>query len=186
MWGDNIMNRMRTLITVGLALVVVLLAFSATPEGANHRVTISGSGSGDLENPKVGGGGVGLASCTVDINVEEITCQASIYNIVNLRAAHLHVGGMRVNGPVAIAIPDLPVGVSGAFGQSFTLRGTDLIQRPAQGVRNFQELAFACAAGNCYLNYHTAGNPGGEIRVQLCPSSAEANTFNGIALCTNP
>ncbi len=146
------MNRMRTLITVGVALVVVLLAFSATPEGANHQVTISGSGSGALETTPVGGGGVGWASCTVDINVEEIVCQTRIFNIVDLTAAHLHVAGPGVSGSVVLVIPDLPTRVSGAFVQNFTLRGTDLIQRPAAGVRNFLELAFACAAGNCYLN----------------------------------
>ena len=102
---------------------------------------------------------------------------------MNLRAAHIHLGGPGVSGPVAIGIPDLPVGTSGAFGQTFTMRGTDLIPRPAQGVRNFHELAYACAAGNCYLNYHTPVNPGGEIRIQLCPANAQANTFNGVAVC---
>ena len=76
--------------------------------------------------------------------------------------------------------------MTGSFGQSFTLRGADLIPRPEQGVRNFEELAYACASGSCYLNYHTTGNPGGEIRIQLCPASAEANTITGVAVCTNP
>ena len=152
---------MRTRVAVGLTVVVVLLVFSVTPESANHRVTISGSGSGASESPPVGGGGVGWASCTVDINVEEITCQTRIYNVVDVRSAHIHIGGPGVSGPVAIPIPDLPIGTSGAFGQTFTMRGTDLIPRPTQGVRNFHELAYACAAGNCYLNYHTPVNPGG-------------------------
>ena len=113
-----------------------------------------------------------------------IDCHTNVFNIVNLTAGHLHLGGPGVSGPVAIPIPDLPVGVSGAFGQNFTLES--LIPRPAYGVRNFEELAYACASGNCYLNYHTAGNPAGEIRVQLCPAARQANTLNGVAVCTNP
>ncbi len=174
------MKKRFTRLGVAVALAVFMSAGTVLAQG---KVTISGSGSGALGNPPVGGGGVGFASCTVDRNIEEITCQTRIYNIVNLRAAHIHLGGPGVNGPVAIGIPDLPLGTSGAFGQSFTLRGTDLIPRPAQGVRNFHELAYACAAGNCYLNYHTTGNPGGEIQIQLCPASAKANTFNGVAVC---
>ena len=95
-------------------------------------------------------------------------------------------GGAGANGPVVVVVPGLPTGTSGALSESFTLRGTDLIARSAHGFRNFHELAYACAAGNCYLNFHTTGNPGGEIRIQLCPASAEANTFTGLAVCTTP
>ena len=102
---------------------------------------------------------------------------------MDLTAAHLHLGGPGVSGSVALVIPDLPTRTSGAFVQNFTMRGTDLIQRPADGVRNFLELAFACAAGNCYLNYHTTSHPAGEIRIQLCPVSAQANTISGTAVC---
>ena len=186
MQGDNIVNRLRTPVAIALTLAVVLFAFLVTPEAANHQVTISGTGSGASQNPPIAGGGVGWASCTVDRNVEEFVCQARIFNIVDLSAAHLHLGGAGANGPVVVVVPGLPTGASGALSESFTLRGTDLIARSAHGVRNFHELAYACAAGNCYLNFHTTGNPGGEIRIQLCPASAEANTFTGLAVCTTP
>ncbi len=180
------MNRLKALVGVGLTLGIVLLAFLVAPEAAFAQVRISGSGSGALQNPPIGGGGVGWALCTVDLNVVEIVCETRIFNIFDVRAAHLHLGGPGANGPVAVGVPDLPTRTSGAFSQTFTLRSTDLIPQPESGVRDFHELMYACSAGNCYLNYHTTGNPGGEIRIQLCPASVEANTLIGVAVCTNP
>ena len=49
-----------------------------------------------------------------------------------------------------------------------------------------EDLLFSAAAGAAYVNVHTQTNGGGEIRGQLCPASAGANTFSGIALCTIP
>ena len=180
------MNRLKRLVGVGPTLAIVLLACLVAPEAAFSQVTISGSGSGALQNPPIGGGGVGWASCTMDHYVGDIVCQTRIFNIVDLKAAHLHLAGPGANGPVAVGLPDLSLRTSGFFGQTFRLRSTDLIPRPESGVRDFQELKYACAAGNCYLNYHTTGNPGGEIRIQLCPASAEANTLTGVAVCTTP
>jgi hypothetical protein len=85
-----------------------------------------------------------------------------------------------------IPIPNLPVRISGSFGQTFTMTPTGFIPRPAQGINTFDDLIFACAAGNCYLNWHTTLNPLGEIRVNLCPKDRASNTYNSIAVCTSP
>ena len=127
-------------VTRGLSLIAIAVALVIAPATAHAQVTIAGPGSGSFETTAVGGGGTGWGSCTVDRNTAAITCETAIYNIVNLTAAHLHLGGPGSSGPVAIPIPDLPTGISGAFGQTFTLSGADLIPRPAQGVRNFDEL----------------------------------------------
>ena len=165
------------------ASVILILGFSVV-EAQGQYVTVSGSGSGALQTPPVGIGGLAWASCTIDRSLEQISCQTNVFNIVNLSAGHLHIGGPGASGPVVIPIPDLPIGISGAFGQDFTLEGANFIPRAAAGVRNFDELAHACASGNCYLNYHTPDNPPGAIRVQLCPASRQANVFNGVAVCT--
>ena len=168
----------------GLGLAAVLFALSATP--SSGQVTISGSGSGASEAPPVSGGGVAFASCTLNRTAETIVCQTRVFNIVDLTAAHLHLAGPGTSGSVVIPLPGLPLRTSGSFAQTFTLSAGDLIPRPTQGVRRFRDLLNSCAAGNCYLNYHTTRNRGGEIRVQLCPASREANTFNRIAVCTSP
>ena len=169
-----------------LVFMIGAVAIFVAPANGYAQVSISGNGSGAFQPTAVAGGSVGWAVCVVDRSVSQITCDTRVYNIVDLTAAHLHLGGPGANGPVAIAIPDLPLHISGAFSQSFILSGADLISRPAQGVRNFNELADACASGNCYLNYHTTNNPGGEMRIQLCPKSALSNFYTGVAVCTNP
>lgn len=176
---------MKKVFVCGLVFVGVLAVWSAVPESAAHKVTVSGSGSGAFEDPVVGGGGVAYATCTLDRTLQTFECQTRVYNIVDLTAAHIHVGGPGKAGPVVIPIPNLPLRISGAFGQSFTLTPSTFVARPAQGIRTFEEFLFACASGNCYFNWHTTGNPGGEIRVQLCPMNRASNTYAGVAVCTS-
>lgn len=152
-----------------------------------QQVVLSGSGSGAFEaagvNGPVNNGGVASAQCTFDRNAQTIACSAQVFNIVDLIAAHIHIGGPATSGPVMIPIPNLPLHISGSYGQTWTWSATDLIANPATGIRSFDELLQACVAGNCYLNWHTTTSPGGAVRVNLCPKSAAANTVNGIAVC---
>jgi hypothetical protein len=54
-----------------------------------------------------------------------------------------------------------------------------LTQRPAQGVTKLLDVFEACSSGNCYLNFHTTGHAGGEIRINMCPQgSAEGRAAN--------
>ena len=147
---------MKRRLALALSCLILVCGFVVI-EGSANRVMISGSGSGAFENPPISSGGIAWASCYVDRTLHVIDCGSSVLNIVDLRSGHLHLGGPGVNGPVAIPIPDLPVGVSGAFGQNFTLSTDNMIPLPAHGIRNAYELLHACAAGNCYLNYHTLG-----------------------------
>ncbi len=69
---------------------------------------------------------------------------------------------------------------------TYEARASDVIPRLEQGIRGFDDAAFAIASGAAYVNVHTQVNPGGETRGQLCPTSAAANVINGVALCTLP
>ena len=80
-------------------------------------------------------------------------------------AGHIHVGGVNDVGPVIFPLSNLPAATSGTF--AGTLTAANLIPRPAAGINTFSDAVAAIAAGNAYVNLHTARFPGGEIRGQL-------------------
>ncbi len=174
----------------GMMVVVGIWAGMSEATYAQDTVTIFGSGSGAFEAPPVASAGVATATCTLNSTTVEIACSARVYNIVDLRAGHLHVGGPGVSGPVVLGIPDLPLGSSDDFIHSWTWTESNLRLRPAQGVLKIDDVFEACASGNCYLNFHTSGNRGGEVRINMCPQGAGqgpenrfANRFYQINVC---
>jgi len=174
---------MTTLRTCALALTALLLSSAAY---AQDTLTLIGSGSSAFETPPIAGAGTSSATCTLNRTAATFACTATVFNIVDLTAGHVHVGGPGVAGPVVMNIPSLPLRISDDFTLTWTWTNADLILRPAQGVNKLADVFEACASGNCYLNFHTSANPGGEIRMQLCPrgDGRAANTFYGINACT--
>ena len=152
---------------------------------AQDTMTIQGSGSSAFETPPIATGGVAHASCTLNRSSLQIACTARVHNLVDLTAAHIHVGGPGVSGPVMINIPDLPLRISDDFTLTWTWTERDLTLRPAQGILKMLDVIESCSSGGCYLNFHTTANPGGEIRINLCPTAdtRAANPFYGINVC---
>ena len=154
---------------------------------AQDTVTLVGSGSGAFETPvPLASAGVGTATCTLNRLTVEIACTARVHNIVALTVGHIHVGGPGTPGPVVLTIPGLPIGSSDDFTLSWTWTERDLTLRPAQGVLKMADVFESCSSGNCYLNFHTTLNPGGEVRIPLCPQGPPgraANPFFSINVC---
>ena len=153
---------------------------------AQDTMTIQGSGSSAFETPAIASGGVAVASCTITRSSLQIACTARVHNLVDLTAGHIHVGGPGVAGPVMINIPSLPLRISDDFTLEWTWTERDLTLRPAQGINKMADVIEACSSGNCYLNFHTSANPGGEIRINLCPAveGRGGNPFYSINVCT--
>ena len=169
-----------------LVLASVWVAASASGHAQSSTMTIFGSGSGAFETPALANAAVGTATCTLNRTTVEIACTARVHNIVDLTAAHIHVGGPGVSGPVLMDIPGIPLRSSDDFTISWTWTERNLTLRPAQGILKMADVFEACSSGNCYLNFHTTGNPGGEVRIQLCPQGEEnrfANPFYLINVC---
>jgi hypothetical protein len=169
-----------------LLLATVWSAASATGHAQSNTLTISGSGSSAFETPALATGGVATATCTLNRTTVEIACTARVHNIVDLTAAHIHVGGPGVSGPVLMDIPGIPLRSSDDFTLSWTWSERNLTLRPAQGILKMADVFEACSSGNCYLNFHTTQNAGGEVRLQLCPQDGEgrlANHFYLINVC---
>ena len=177
---------MRTLFGSCAGIAALFLLLSA-PASAQDTLTIAGSGSGAFETPPIASAGVGTASCSLNRLSAEIACTARVHNIVDLTAGHIHVGGPGTSGPTVMNIPLLPLRLSDDFTLSWTWTAADLTQRPAQGVTKLLDVFEACSSGNCYLNFHTSANAGGEIRINLCPQGTSegraANPFFAINVC---
>lgn len=77
-------------------------------------------------------------------------------------AAHLHLGQAGVNGPVVV---DLGAGLR-SNSVNFIAKASDIVGPLANNVDPFRSFLNKLAAGNIYLNIHTAENPGGELRGQ--------------------
>jgi len=174
-----------------LTAVAVWAAISQVGHAQSNTLTLFGSGSGAFETPPVATAGVATATCTLNRTTVEISCTARVHNIVDLTAAHIHMGGPGAPGATVLDIPGLPLRTSDDFVLSWTWRESDLTGtlgrlRPAQGVLKMADVFESCSSGNCYLNFHTTQNPGGEIRINLCPQGEEnrfGNPFYLINVC---
>lgn len=165
--------------------MAILGALSVSPEGANHEITVTAMLDGSQENPPVVTGAHGRATFTLNRTTGQITVRVDVYNLpTGLTGAHIHVGPRGVNGPIILPFRWTP-NLSNDFAITDTLTSTDLTTRTAQGIGSMEDALFSIASGATYVNIHTTANPGGEIRGQICPSSAAANTYNGVAVCTN-
>ena len=60
-----------------------------------------------------------------------------------------------------------PVHASNDFSFTGTVKDTEFILRPDQGIRSADDMFQAILGGNTYVNVHSDVNPGGEIRGQL-------------------
>ena len=154
---------------------------------AQTRVTVRAMLGGGDEVPPVSAGAHGEAVVTVDRAAGTVEYEVTIYNFpTGILAAHIHASTGGTNGPIVIPFVVPTMGQSGTFKLGGTVRASEMVPRPESGIRTFDDIAFAIASGAAYVNVHSQANPAGEIRGQLCPESAEANSFNHIALCTQP
>lgn len=163
---------------------LALMAWLATTAEAQQQVTVRAMLSGGNEVPGVSTGAHGVATVTVDRTAGRVDYQIDIFNLpTGIVGAHIHVGPAGVNGPIILNFPIATVGQSGAFQMKGSLSSSELVPRDASGIRTFDDAAYAIASGATYVNVHSQTFQGGEMRGQLCPESAAANVFNGIALC---
>lgn len=177
---------MRTHILFGLVTCALVGITATTPKAQTADVvTLRALLSGANEVPGVSTGAHGAATVTLNRTSGEVSWVVDIYNLpTGIVAAHIHVAAPGTNGPVVVDFRPQPTLVSGDF--RIEGRSTTANPAPASGILSMEDLMFSAASGAAYVNVHTQTNGGGEIRGQLCPTSAAANTFSGIALCTIP
>lgn len=167
------------------AASVIAWSFVAVGVAQGQTISVKAYLHGGEEVPPVVSGAHGVATVTIDRATQQLTYRVDVYNLpTGLTGGHIHVGSAGVSGPIVIGFAVTQT-ISNDFAIVGTATAADLQPRAVQGVNSWDDLVASVASGVTYVNIHTQLNPGGEIRGQLCPDSASANAFNGIAVCTS-
>jgi hypothetical protein len=154
---------------LGLFVVGAPVSASTTAAGRDY-VSIISSGE---EVPLTDTGTYGWATYHVSDDGQSMTWTLWINAINDPIAAHIHVGGVGVNGPVVVLLySGKNVGPFSGVMSSGTMTEKDL-DGPLKG-KTMDDLLTAIRSGNAYTNVHTVKHPGGEARGQI--HSAEAST----------
>ncbi len=121
----------------------------------------SASLEGDKEVPAVTADGRGVAYIVMNSARTEARYAVTYFGLTGTLTAggHFHFGTVGRNGPVAKGIATSGGASAATIGGSW--RSTDASQPLTLAI------AESLLAGKIYMNFHTAANPGGEIRGQL-------------------
>jgi CHRD domain len=154
--------------------------------------------SGDQSVPAVQTSASGTAIIMIEggPNGFNISFELDVTNIVDVTAAHIHLGAAGTNGEVIVPLFTGPQ-KSGSF--TGVLAKGAITQADLTGSmqgKTFADLAAAVLSGQTYVNVHTAANPKGEIRGQIVvpgaggavtttPASAVTTTTAGAATTTS-
>jgi len=141
----------KKLATLAGILGLTLAVGAAQAAAVTYHATLSGKS----EVPPTSSNGTGSATVTVDPSTGMASWSVTYSGLSGpATAAHIHCGAAAgANGPVAVPFGNNPPNpITGQSTQPMTKAQLDDLQ-----------------AGKCYVNIHTAANPGGEIRGQLMP-----------------
>ena len=151
-----------------LVLFVSLLSFSNAATGAR---TFTATLSGWNEVPSVVSKGFGFAKVRISEDEESIEYELVYYDLVNVTAAHIHIGRDGHVGGVAVWLCGGPKPRCPPSGTriSGTITSEDVVAIPTQGLKtgDLSALIAAIRSGSAYVNVHTTAFPAGEIRGQL-------------------
>jgi hypothetical protein len=176
------------LVTVAMSLTGVLAPVAlGGPAGVPLQVMdFAALMTGDQEVPPNDSGGFGIAFFETNADQTEMVYFVGAANIMNVTAAHIHVGQPGENGPVVLSLFNGPATSFTDFDLlSFNgATAADLVG-PMAG-HPLSDLVAEMAAGNTYTNAHTTARPGGEIRgqnSQFTPDAAPGltNLIQGVA-----
>jgi CHRD domain len=142
----------RTWSSVGVALVVSLVALTIVTTGMAGGAPQSATLSGAAEVPGPGDpDGSGSASLQLNPGQGEICYELTVANIAPATAAHIHVAAAGVAGPVVVPLAPPTSGSSSACAAV----DRDLV------------LAILKNPAGYYVNVHNAEFPAGAVRGQL-------------------
>ena len=134
---------------------LALSASSVLAQPATDTRTFSATLTGAAEVPGPGDtDGSGTATIRVNRSTQEICYDLTVSNIAPATAAHIHVGGAGVAGPVAVPLEAPSDGTSsgcvksGRWAAQISVKPQDF-----------------------YVNVHNADFPAGAVRGQLVPAS---------------
>jgi len=156
-----------------LAIAVVAIAAANGDHGIKEKL------SGYQEVPALSTPGFGKFRATVDRKDQEIHYTLTFGGLESpATQSHIHFENMTNNGNIVVFLcsnlGNGPPGTQPCPASGGTISGTITPANvgagaAAQGIAagEFDEFVAAIKAGRTYVNVHTTGRPGGEIRAQL-------------------
>lgn len=148
---------MKKAFVLGLTFSSLLVGSVAHAAVTNYVAKLNGA----QEAPPVTTNASGSATLAFDDATRKLTGTVSMTGLKDVALAHIHNGACGAAGNVEVTLMN-PTPSSVAV---------DATLSSAQ--------AASLAAGNLYLNIHTAANPNGELRGQLAPESSPNNCGSG-------
>jgi len=140
----------RVYVGVAMAAVIAALTIAAVggAGGAPQSTTLTGAaevpGPGDPD-------GAGTASLRLNPGQEEICYELTVSNIAPATAAHIHIGGPAVAGPIVVGLMPPTSGSSSACASVPRDLVLNILKNPA----------------GFYVNVHNMPYPAGAVRGQL-------------------
>ena len=121
---------------------------------------LAGVLSGAQEVPAVATNASGLGVFTLSQDQERLKFRVVVAGLSGaITGAHFHIAGPGANAPVALTL--VPFLMGNVLEGEISSQGPTPLLTPA--------LRTALVQGGVYINFHTAANPGGEIRAQVLP-----------------
>lgn len=148
-------------------LVYLNIHTAANPGGEiRGQVTVesddalAGVLSGAQETPAVATNATGLGVFNLSQHQEKLKFRVVVDGLSGpITGAHFHIAAPGMNAPVALALGSFLTG--NVLEGEISSQGANPLLTPA--------LLAALVQGGVYINFHTAANPGGEIRAQILP-----------------
>jgi hypothetical protein len=173
------MRRLRFRLALAVAAVgavaVAVAAIAAAHGGGGIREQLSGY----QEVPALSTPGHGTFQAFINQGAGEIRWQETFGDLeTDVTQSHIHFENRTNNGPIVVFLctnlGNGPAGTQACPAKGGTISGVIKAAdvgngAAAQGLAagEFDELVRAIKAGAMYVNVHTVGRPGGEIRAQL-------------------
>jgi hypothetical protein len=162
----------RSIMVLGAA--AALVGFAAAPVSAQTfrlTATLNGANEPVIQTgqvvPGINTGAFGDAVVIVNMTARTVTYTVNVFNLPSgVTASHIHAGAAGTAGPVVVNFAP-PLTASNDFTYTGTVKDTEFLLRPDQGIRSADDMFQAILGGNSYVNVHSSVNPGGEIRGQL-------------------
>ena len=150
---------------VKVLVLIVLAAFFAASTGFAAEKSFKAKLTPKEEVAKPSSKASGKAEFKLSKDGKELTYKVHVKDIVDVSAAHIHVGKKGENGPPIVGL------LSGAKKGKFSgvlsegkVTGQDLL---GDYKGKFDELVKLLRSGDTYVNVHTDANPDGEVRRQI-------------------
>jgi hypothetical protein len=171
------MSRLRVKLAVGVALLGVVVTGTAAVAGQRGKSQLRASLNGYEEVPALSTPGVGSFRAAVNRAGTAVSWELRYDGLDAVQQAHIHFEQKSNAGPITVFLcsnlPNPPAGTqacpaSGVVRGTFTAaQVTPLAAASGIAAGELSEVIAAMRAGATYVNVHTAGRPGGEIRGQI-------------------